>query len=53
VIESLSTTKRVKSGVQNIACEEVKVPQKTHSSGAVSDVAEAIEDLLAQSTMVP
>lgn len=53
-IESVSTSKRVKSCGQNVAREEVKVPQNIHgSSGAVSDVAEAIEDLLAHSTMVP
>ncbi|KAJ4795230.1 DNA topoisomerase 2-binding protein 1 [Rhynchospora pubera] len=52
-MESLSTSKRVKLSGQNIARHEVKVRQKLPgSAGAVSDVAEAIEDLLAQSTMI-
>ncbi|KAJ1685865.1 hypothetical protein LUZ63_017255 [Rhynchospora breviuscula] len=52
-IESLSTSKRVKLSGQNVACQENKVRQKLPgSSGSVSDVAEAIEDLLAQSTMI-
>lgn len=51
--ESLSTSKKGKLSDQNVACEEVEVPPKLQgSSAAVSDVAKAIEDLLAQSAMV-